>query len=100
MGTVNMKGLEKFNNLISLVSYFKDNATCKQFLKEQRWGDDVVCPFCGRHHCYSRKDGSFRCPECLNNFSVTKGTIFENTKIALVKWFSAMYLISSHKKGL
>jgi len=100
MGTVNMKGLEKFNNLISLVSYFKDNATCKQFLKEQRWGDDVVCPFCGHHHCYSRKDGSFRCPECLNNFSVTKGTIFENTKIALVKWFSAMYLISSHKKGI
>lgn len=95
-----MIGLEKFDNLISLITYFKDNATCKQFLKEQRWGDDVVCPYCGHHHCYSRSNGQFRCPNCLNNFSVLVGTIFENTKIALVKWFSAMYLISSHKKGI
>lgn len=41
-----MIGLEKFDNLISLIIYFKDNATCKQFLKEQRWGNDVVCPYC------------------------------------------------------
>ena len=80
-----MIGLEKFDNLISLITYFKDNATCKQFLKEQRWGDDVVCPYCGRHHCNARPDGRFRCPNCLNNFSVLVGTIFENTKIALVK---------------
>lgn len=85
-----MIGLEKFDNLISLITYFKDNATCKQFLKEQRWGDDVVCPYCGHHHCYSRSNGQFRCPNCLNNFSVLVGTIFENTKIASVKWFSAI----------
>ena len=95
-----MIGLEIFDNLISLITYFKDNETCMQFLKEQRWGDDVVCPYCGHHHCNARPDGRFRCPECLNNFSVLVGTIFENTKIALVKWFSAMYLISSHKKGI
>ena len=95
-----MIGLEIFDNLISLITYFKDNETCKQFLKEQRWGDDVVCPYCGHHHCNARSGGRFRCPNCLNNFSVLVGTIFENTKIALVKWFSAMYLISSHKKGI
>ena len=38
--------------------------------------------------------------ECGKNFSVTVGTIFENTKIPLRKWFIAMYLISSHKKGV
>lgn len=95
-----MIGLEKFDNLISLITYFKDNETCKRFLKEQRSGDDVVCPYCGHHHCRARSNGQFRCPNCLNNFSVLVGTIFENTKIALVKWFSAMYLISSHKKGI
>ena len=42
----------------------------------------------------------FRCPKCRKNFSVLVGTIFENTKISLVKWFMAMYLISSHKKGV
>lgn len=80
-----MIGLEKFDNLISLITYFKDNETCKRFLKEQRWGDDVVCPYCGHHHCRARSNGQFRCPNCLNNFSVLVGTIFENTKIALVK---------------
>lgn len=94
-------GLEKFDSLISLVTYFKDNDTCKSFLVNQRWADgDYVCPYCGQHHCYKRGDGNFRCPNCLKNFSVLVGTIFENTKISLVKWFMAMYLISSHKKGI
>ncbi len=35
--------------------------------------------------------------DCQNNFSVFVGTIFENTKIALARCFSAMYLISSHQ---
>ena len=80
----------KFDSLISLMTYFKDNATCKDFLAEQRWGDDVVCPLCGRHHCRKRSDGRYRCPDCLTNFSVTQGTIFDNTKIPLQKWFVAM----------
>ena len=95
-----MRGLEKFNSLVSLITYFKDDNTCKQFLKEQRWGDDVVCPYCGQHRCHTRSNGQFRCPNCLNNFSVLVGTVFENTKVSLVKWFAAMYLISSHKKGV
>lgn len=93
--------LDKFDSLISLVTYFKDNHTCKEFLVQQRWSDgDYICPYCGQHHCYKRGDGNFRCPNCLKNFSVLIGTIFENTKISLVKWFMAMYLISSHKKGI
>lgn len=94
-------GLDRFNSLFSLVSYFKDEETCKEFLISHRWENgDVVCPYCGKHHCRRRSDGRFRCPVCRKNFSVLVGTIFENTKISLVKWFMAMYLISSHKKGI
>ena len=94
-------GLDKFNSLFSLVTYFKDDETCKEFLIKQRWSDgDVICPYCGKHHCKRRADGKFRCSQCLRNFSVLVGTIFENTKISLVKWFIAMYHISSHKKGI
>lgn len=97
----NTFGLEKFDSLFSLVGYFKDNQTCKEFLINQRWRDgDYICPYCGHHHCYRRGDGNFRCPACLKNFSVLVGTIFENTKISLIKWFMAMYLITSHKKGI
>jgi len=59
-----------------------------------------VCPYCGKHHCHKRADGRFCCSECHKNFSEKVGTIFENTKIDLRKWFMAMYLISSHKKGI
>lgn len=96
-----MINFSKFNSLFALVTYFDTPAKCKKALAEARWADgDVICPFCGQHHCYTRKDGSYRCPNCEKNFSVLVGTIFENTKISLVKWFMAMYLISSHKKGV
>lgn len=72
---------EKFDSLVSLASHFKDNKTCKEFLVKQRWADgDYICPFCGHHHCYRRSDGRFRCPNCLKNFSVLVGTVFEKQR--------------------
>lgn len=96
-----MIDFSKFDNLISLVSYFSSNDKCKKAIIESRWSDgDVVCPYCGEHHCVERTDGRFRCNACGRNFSCLVGTIFENTNLPLIKWFVAMYLISSHKKGI
>ena len=90
-----------FNSIIELTSYFNSEEKCKKVIFESRWNKhDVVCPFCGQRHCTTRTDGRFHCSHCKANFSVTVGTIFENTKIPLVKWFLAMYLISCHKKGI
>ena len=91
----------QFNNIISLTNYFNSDDTCKQAIIESRWSDgNVVCPYCGNHNCVERTDGRFRCKSCRKNFSCLVGTIFENTKLPLIKWFIAMYLISSHKKGV
>lgn len=90
----------QFDSLFSLVSYFNTEKKCIQALRAQRWGKEVACPICGSVHVYERKDGRFRCADCHHTFSVTSGTIFENTKLSLRKWFMAMYLISSHKKGI
>jgi len=99
-----MINFKKFNNIISLTSYFTSDEKCKQAIVESRWGvgneQDVVCPYCGKHHCKMSKNGRFHCTECNKNFSCLVGTIFENTKLPLIKWFVAMYLISSHKKGI
>ena len=90
-----------FNNIIDLTSYFNSERVCEQAIIDSRWKDgDVICPYCGEHHCVRRKDGRFRCHHCGRNFSCLVGTIFENTKLSLIKWFVAMYLISSHKKGI
>ena len=99
-----MIDFSKFDSLISMTMYFNCEAICRQTIIESRWGvgenQDVVCPYCGKHHCATRKDGRFRCNHCKRNFSFKVGTIFEDTNLSLVKWFMAMYLISSHKKGI
>jgi len=90
-----------FDSLIDIALNFDSPKKCKAAIAQVRWTDgDIVCPYCGKHHCYTCKDGRYRCPECERSFNVTVGTIFENTKISLTKWFMAMYLISSHKKGI
>ena len=96
-----MISLAHFNSIFELTSYFNSEDKCKRVIRDSRWEkNDIICPFCGAHHCVERKDGRFRCNHCKQNFSVLVGTIFENTKISLRKWFLAMYLISCHKKGI
>ena len=96
-----MIDFKKFNNIISLTTYFNSESKCQQAIIESRWNDGkVVCPYCGSTNCGARKDGKFRCNTCKRNFSCLVGTIFENSKLPLIKWFVAMYLISSHKKGI
>lgn len=96
-----MIDFRNFNSLIALTAYFNSEEICQQAIIESRWEDgDVVCPYCGEHHCATRTDGRFRCKSCRRNFSCLVGTIFKNTKLPLIKWFVAMYLISSNKKGI
>lgn len=91
----------QFDSLFSVMEYFTTDQICKQTITQSRWSDgDVVCPYCGGHHCHLCKDNCYLCKHCNHKFNVTVGTIFENTKISLRKWFIAMYLISSHKKGI
>ena len=91
----------QFNSLIQLVDFFDTEEKCKAAIAQQRWGDGAaVCPYCGGKHTHKCSDGRYICKDCQRKFSVTVGTIFENTKVSLRKWFMAMYLVSSHKKGV
>ena len=91
----------QFKNLQQLLDFFKDDATCKAYYEQKRWGGTVACSHCGSLKIY-RTNRGFKCGEklCAKKFSVTVGTIFENTKISLRIWFAAMYLISTSKKGV
>lgn len=95
-----MMDFAKFDSLISLIEFFNTEHKCKAFLAELRWGKVVVCPYCGSVHVYTCKNDRYKCGDCKNTFSVKVGTIFEDSNISLKKWFIAMYLISSHKKGI
>ncbi len=69
-----------------------------------RWPNgNIVCPICGAKNAYRNGDcKTYKCRniECKTNFSITVGTMMENTKLPLAKWFAAIWLITNHKKGI
>ena len=93
--------MSTFKNLTELYDFFKTEEICKAYYEQKRWGGNPACPHCGSLKVY-RTNRGFKCGEklCAKKFSVTVGTIFENTKIGLRTWFAAMYLISTSKKGV
>ena len=86
---------------MSLMAYFKDEEICKDYLETIRWNGSIKCAYkdCGCTKVY-KCAGRYKCSECERIFSVRVGTIFEDSKIPLQKWFAAIYLITSHKKGI
>ena len=92
-----------FKNLIELSNFFQDETICRKYLEKLLWNDKPVCPHCGGDHVYSFSDGRrYKCgkKECRKQFTVTVGTFFESSKIPLRKWFHAIYIFTSHKKGV
>jgi transposase-like protein len=94
----------QFKSLTEVAQYFKNEDVSRTFLEKMRWPDGrIICPICGVRDAYRNGDcKTYKCrdKQCKTNFSVTVGTVLEGTKLPLVKFFMAMYLISAHKKGI
>lgn len=83
-----------------LYKVFPNEEKAREYLIAKRWGDDVICPFCGTGNPYQLKDGRYNCSDyknCHAHFSVTVATIFQNTKLPLTKWYEAIFLLTNTK---
>ena len=92
-----------FKNIIEFQAFFHNEKVCRDYLVQQRWDGVVTCPFCQSTNIYYFEDGKrYKCADttCRKKFTVTVGTIYENSKIPLQKWFWAMFIIGNHKKGI
>jgi len=98
-------------DLSQLAKYFSDEDAARALLEEMRWGKDgAVCPHCGGTDPYkltpkatSKKPGRkglYKCKACRKQFTVTVGTIFEDSHIPISKWLLALHLLASSKKGI
>jgi transposase-like protein len=100
-----MKQLTGFKNLVELMVCFKSNVECLNYLKSLSWENSetpLECPHCGhtkKIYAYADKQ-TFRCSECDVKFNVLTNTIFENTKVPLNKWFAAIWMAGSFKRGV
>lgn len=93
-----------FKSLNQLLSHFSDERVCWDYLEKQLWDGKPVCPHCGCTSVYRLANyKQFKCGNkatCDRKFTVTVGTVYENTKMPLSTWFAAIYLSTSHKKGI
>ena len=94
-----MIDLGRFNSLIELINTFSTEQKCIEYLEQIRWNGDVVSPFDPTSKVYKCSKG-YWCKNTNKMFNVKTGTLFENTKIPLQKWFISIWLIISHKKGI
>ena len=91
----------EFNSLIQLVTAIPDEQAAIEHFTAIRWKNGAFCPHCGSLKVYHFSDKrTHKCGDCRQRFSIKVGTIFEGTKIPLRKWLMAIWLITSHKKGV
>lgn len=104
-------------NLSQIAKSYSDEDSARTFLEAQRWPDGKAgCPHCGEiGRSYRlppiagkpKKDGEitfrkglWKCGACRKQFTVTVGTIFEDSHIPLNKWLMAFHLLCASKKGM
>lgn len=90
----------KATSLVALLRTFPNERACIRYLEKLYWNDRPVSPFDAISKVYHLKSGQYRCKNTGKNFNVKTGTMFENTKIGLVKWFMAIWLVANNKKGI
>lgn len=93
--------LKTFNNLIELMREIPDEQAAIDHFTAIRWKRGAFCPHCGSERVYHFADRrAHKCGDCRKRFSIRVGTIFEDSKLPLRTWLLAIWLITSHKKGI
>ncbi len=91
---------EEFNSILEVFQYFNSEKKAIKYLHWRRWQGNPVCPHCMYTKICCFSDGiRFKCKGCKRQFTGKVGTIFESSKVSLRKWFIAIFLVISHKKG-
>lgn len=87
--------------LLEACRLFADQEVCFEFVKNLRWPNGVTCPFCsGKDHSFLSTRKTWQCKGCSKQFSVKKGSIFEDSPLKLDKWLIGMWLIANAKNGI
>lgn len=74
---------------------------CRELLERLRWPEGVICPRCKDNRVSRLKEyARYECVGCEYQFTVTSGTIFHDSHLALPLWFLAVLLLCEAKKGM
>jgi transposase-like protein len=74
---------------------------CREALFEMRWREGLTCPARGhRGFCRLKTRELFQCNRCKKQVRLTAGTVFQDTKLPLTAWFTAIYHLTQSKGGI
>ena len=92
----------EFTNLLEVEQTFDKEDKCIQYLANIRWPTRPICPNCGafEHINYISSQRVWWCGDCKRQFSVRIGTIFEESRLPLRKWFMAIWMLASSPKDI
>lgn len=91
-------------NIMQVSRSFPNSEACVRYLETVRWRGKPTCPHCESQSVARKKENRkvnrWSCYDCKSSFNVLSGTVFQNTKIDLTKWFMAIAVMSNAKKSL
>jgi transposase-like protein len=87
--------------LVDVIQMFDTDERCRELLVRLRWPNGVECTRCKMPAVeLATAKQLFYCKGCDYQFSVTSGTVFNDSHLALQKWFLATLLLCEAKKGM
>ena len=97
--------------LPEIMERFATDDKAREYLETIRWPNGPVCPHCQNaekakiwkieaNPAKKVRAGLYQCGACNGQFTVTVGTIYEDSHIPLRKWLVAWYMLSTSKKGI
>ena len=87
--------------LVDVINLFDTDDKCRELLVRLRWPSGVECVRCKMPAVELETEKQlFYCKDCDYQFTVTAGTIFNDSHLPLQKWFLATLLLCEAKKGM
>jgi transposase-like protein len=94
--------------LIQIAQRFSTEESARDYFEKLRWPNGPVCPHCGNadqarvykvtpNPAKKIRAGLYKCAECLQGFTVTVGTVCEDSHIPLNKWLIGFYMMCASK---
>ena len=101
-------------NLVSLAQQYSNEDKARQLLESLIWPNGPVCPHCQNDSKAKAiyklepkveskakvRKGVYKCGACRKQFTVTVGTIFEDSHLPISKWLMAIFILCSSKKSI
>jgi transposase-like protein len=88
-------------NLVDINALFGTEDKCRELLVRLRFPEGPRCVRCkGPVVKLDTNKQLFYCKDCDYQFSVTSGTVFNDSHLPLAKWFLTTHLLCEAKKGM